>query len=221
MDLQHAYCYFLDDDTFRETDRPGFRRRVVTGEHLQLCFWRIAGGATGIVPAPPRRNEQLGIVMRGRARLPDRRRPGRRRARRARRRRGRTSRPGTSGTATGLHRRRRVRRVLDPRRLRPAARRPRARRADRDRHATGDSPSTSAARSPTSCCSTRAIGHGRGRQDAHHAGAPARRRAHAASAQLLGQGRRAPGRHHGADRARHDADHQRADRGQDRPRRRS
>ena len=39
--------YFLDDEEFRETDRPGFRRRVITGDHLQLCFWRIAGGATG------------------------------------------------------------------------------------------------------------------------------------------------------------------------------
>ena len=29
------------------TDRPGFRRRVLTGDHLQLCFWRIAGGSTG------------------------------------------------------------------------------------------------------------------------------------------------------------------------------
>ena len=41
------YCYFFDDDEFVETDRPGFRRRIITGEHLQLWFWRIAGGATG------------------------------------------------------------------------------------------------------------------------------------------------------------------------------
>ena len=55
MDPNHAYCYFFDDDTFLETDRPGFRRRVITGEHLQLCFWRIDGGATGLLPAPPHR----------------------------------------------------------------------------------------------------------------------------------------------------------------------
>ena len=44
-DLHNAYCYFLEDDKFLDTDRPGFRRRVVTGDHLQLCFWRITGGA--------------------------------------------------------------------------------------------------------------------------------------------------------------------------------
>ena len=47
MSLAAHYCHFFDDDEFRETDRPGFRRRVITGEHLQLCFWRIKGGATG------------------------------------------------------------------------------------------------------------------------------------------------------------------------------
>ena len=35
------------DDEFLETDRPGFRRRVFNGDDLQLCFWRITGGATG------------------------------------------------------------------------------------------------------------------------------------------------------------------------------
>ena len=46
MNLSDQFVYFLDNDKFRETDRAGFRRRVVTGENLQLCFWRIAGGAT-------------------------------------------------------------------------------------------------------------------------------------------------------------------------------
>jgi hypothetical protein len=59
------YCYFLDDDQFRPTDRAGFRRRVVTGEHLQMCFWRIAGGATGSFLHHHVENEQLGMVMRG------------------------------------------------------------------------------------------------------------------------------------------------------------
>ena len=65
MDLQHAYCYFLEDDKFLDTDRPGFRRRVITGEHLQMCFWRIAGGATGSFLHHHVENEQLGMVMRG------------------------------------------------------------------------------------------------------------------------------------------------------------
>ena len=64
-ELDNAYCYFLDDDEFRATERDGFRRRVVTGEHLQMCFWRIAGGATGSVLHHHVDNEQLGVVMRG------------------------------------------------------------------------------------------------------------------------------------------------------------
>jgi len=64
-DLGNAYCYFFDDDQFVETDRAGFRRRVITGEHLQMCFWRIAGGATGSFLHHHTDNEQLGMVMRG------------------------------------------------------------------------------------------------------------------------------------------------------------
>jgi hypothetical protein len=64
-DLSDPYCYFLDDDAFRDTDRPGFRRRVVTGEFLQMCFWRITGGATGSFLHHHVENEQLGMVMRG------------------------------------------------------------------------------------------------------------------------------------------------------------
>ena len=63
--LGNPYCYFLDDDAFVETARPGFRHRVITGEHLQLCFWRIAGGATGSVLHNHAENEQLGVIMRG------------------------------------------------------------------------------------------------------------------------------------------------------------
>jgi quercetin dioxygenase-like cupin family protein len=59
------YCYFFDERAFRETDREGFRRRVITGDAMQLCFWRIAGGATGSVLHHHVDNEQLGIVMRG------------------------------------------------------------------------------------------------------------------------------------------------------------
>ena len=64
-DLSDQYCYFFDDDAFRETDRAGFRRRVITGESLQLCFWRIKGGAEGSVLHHHNDQEQLGIVVRG------------------------------------------------------------------------------------------------------------------------------------------------------------
>jgi hypothetical protein len=59
------YCYFFDDAEFQETDRPGFRRRVILGEHLELWFWRIAGGAEGSFLHNHESNEQLGIIMRG------------------------------------------------------------------------------------------------------------------------------------------------------------
>ena len=64
--FSNQYCHFLDDGAFVETARPGFRRRVITGEHLQLCFWRISGGAKGSVLHNHAENEQLGIIMRGR-----------------------------------------------------------------------------------------------------------------------------------------------------------
>lgn len=63
--MSQQYCYFLDEDEFVETDRPGFRRRVVTGEHLQMFFWRIKGGADGSFIHKHVDNEQLGIIMRG------------------------------------------------------------------------------------------------------------------------------------------------------------
>jgi hypothetical protein len=65
MDLSNQYCYFYDDDKFKDTDRPGFRRRIINGESLQLCFWRIDGGATGSFLHHHVREEQLGIIVRG------------------------------------------------------------------------------------------------------------------------------------------------------------
>lgn len=59
------YCHFFDDAAFEQTAREGFRRRVITGDLLQLCFWRIAGGATGSYLHQHEGNEQLGIIMRG------------------------------------------------------------------------------------------------------------------------------------------------------------
>ena len=59
------YCHFFDDAAFEQTARDGFRRRVITGDSLQLCFWRIDGGATGSYLHQHEAHEQLGIVMRG------------------------------------------------------------------------------------------------------------------------------------------------------------
>jgi len=63
--LGNPYCHFYDDDEFVPTDREGFRRRVITGENLQLCFWRIKGGATGSFIHKHDEHEQLGMIVRG------------------------------------------------------------------------------------------------------------------------------------------------------------
>jgi mannose-6-phosphate isomerase-like protein (cupin superfamily) len=64
--MENQYCHFFDDAAFTETGRPGFRRRVITGEHLQLWFWRVAGGAQGSFLHNHPDEEQVGIIMRGR-----------------------------------------------------------------------------------------------------------------------------------------------------------
>ena len=43
------FAHFFDESKFEETDRPGFRRRVIVGEHLELWFWRITGGGEGSI----------------------------------------------------------------------------------------------------------------------------------------------------------------------------
>ncbi len=65
MNLSNQFCHFYDAAEFSETDRPGFRRRVITGDFLQLCFWRIDGGATGSFLHKHDDHEQLGIIARG------------------------------------------------------------------------------------------------------------------------------------------------------------
>ena len=65
MNLSEHFCHFYDADAFKATDRPGFRRNVITGENLQFCFWRIAGGATGSFMHKHDDHEQLGVIVRG------------------------------------------------------------------------------------------------------------------------------------------------------------
>ena len=63
--MDEQYCFFFDDQLFDETDRPGFRRRIIVGDHLEMWFWRIKGGAEGSFLHSHDVNEQLGIIMRG------------------------------------------------------------------------------------------------------------------------------------------------------------
>ncbi len=65
MNLENQFCHFYDEDAFKATDREGFRRRVITGDKLQLCFWRISGGAEGSFLHKHDEHEQMGIIARG------------------------------------------------------------------------------------------------------------------------------------------------------------
>ncbi len=65
MNLADQYCYFLEDEAFKDTNREGFRRRIITGDNLQLCFWRIKGGSTGSFLHRHEDHEQLGVIVRG------------------------------------------------------------------------------------------------------------------------------------------------------------
>ena len=187
----------------------------------QLWFWRIDGGAEGSFLHHHADNEQLGIIMRGALdfRIGE---PDDRDAHGARTPATSTSRRRASGTATAsssatTRRRGAGSSTSSRRRARP---RPMATRRDACSCApTGGWPSTSAARSPTSCCSTRRPG---GSSSTRRS--PRRRRRSTACAPACAscspRPASRPADDHRADRARHDADHQRADRGQDRSRRR-
>lgn len=65
MNLTNQYCHFFEDALFEETGRDGFRRRVITGDDLQLWFWRIRGGSVGSYMHQHADHEQLGVIMRG------------------------------------------------------------------------------------------------------------------------------------------------------------
>jgi mannose-6-phosphate isomerase-like protein (cupin superfamily) len=65
MSSDQRYIHFFDESKFDETDRPGFRRRIIVGEHVELWFWRIKGGGEGSILHNHVAHEQLGIIMRG------------------------------------------------------------------------------------------------------------------------------------------------------------
>jgi len=58
------YVFFQDESAFREV-RPGFRRRIITGDQIMLCFWRIREGSGPTPYDNHPDNEQFGIVLAG------------------------------------------------------------------------------------------------------------------------------------------------------------
>ena len=59
-----SLVYFFDEDEFMET-KPGFRRRIMNGDTLSLCFWRIADGAGPTPYDGHPENEQFGLIVKG------------------------------------------------------------------------------------------------------------------------------------------------------------
>jgi hypothetical protein len=59
------YVWRMDgEDGFKEAS-PGMRRKIITGDGMMLCFWRIR---EGIGPTPydgHPNNEQFGVILKG------------------------------------------------------------------------------------------------------------------------------------------------------------
>lgn len=60
----NKYVFPFDDEGFIEV-KPGFRRRILNGEGIMLCFWRIAEGAGPTSYDGHPDNEQFGVILKG------------------------------------------------------------------------------------------------------------------------------------------------------------
>jgi len=58
------HAWQLDDASFKEVS-PGFRRRILTGDDLMLCFWRIEEGKGPTPYDGHPHNEQFGVILAG------------------------------------------------------------------------------------------------------------------------------------------------------------
>ncbi len=56
--------WFLDDAAFVEVN-PGMRRRVLPGNDMMLCFWRIKSGVGPTPYGDHPEHEQFGIIVAG------------------------------------------------------------------------------------------------------------------------------------------------------------
>jgi uncharacterized cupin superfamily protein len=54
----------IDDGSFKEV-APGFRQRILTGDDIMLCFWRIEHGRGPTRYDGHEHNEQFGVILKG------------------------------------------------------------------------------------------------------------------------------------------------------------
>jgi mannose-6-phosphate isomerase-like protein (cupin superfamily) len=62
--VSNPYVIMRDESAFKEV-RPGFRRRIITGNDIMLCFWRIEEGRGPTPYDNHPDNEQFGIILAG------------------------------------------------------------------------------------------------------------------------------------------------------------
>src|SRR2546423_9587441 len=63
--MTDRHVAYFDEASFVEV-KPGFRRRIITGDDLMLCYWRIRAGSGPTPYDNHPDNEQFGMVIKGR-----------------------------------------------------------------------------------------------------------------------------------------------------------
>jgi hypothetical protein len=58
------YVWSIGDGDFKEV-QPGFRRKIITGDDVMLCFWRIQEGKGPTPYGGHEHNEQFGVILAG------------------------------------------------------------------------------------------------------------------------------------------------------------
>lgn len=64
MGASTDHVWRVDESSFKEVKR-GFKRKILTGDDLMLCLWRIKEGQGPTPYAPHMENEQFGVILAG------------------------------------------------------------------------------------------------------------------------------------------------------------
>ena len=63
--VKSAHLWLASEDSAYSESRPGFRRRILTGDDMMIALWRIKDGAGPTPYDNHPDNEQFGIILRG------------------------------------------------------------------------------------------------------------------------------------------------------------